>query len=75
MSGEIIGMFIDKAVMVLVGLWCVYQGYLRTPPEEPKQAEWHRRFRTFFRIGGPLLVLIGVALVVMELCEYYEVAP
>jgi hypothetical protein len=56
--------YVDQLIMLLVGVYAsgVGFGWFPSPAKGPKAADWNTRFGRYFKIIGPLLVLIALAL-------------
>jgi hypothetical protein len=61
------GALVNAAIPFLVGIYCLLVGFRiigSKPGENPKFDAMHARFGTFFKIAGPVLMLIAVILLV-----------
>lgn len=59
MGAELTADLVDKGIMFGAGILATYLGFVNTNPR-------YRRFRTFFRVGGPALMIIAILLFVAE---------
>jgi hypothetical protein len=60
---------VNAAIPFLVGVFCLLVGFRvigSKPGVNPKFDAMHARFGTFFKIAGPVLMIIAIALLVME---------
>jgi hypothetical protein len=59
---------INAAIPFLVGVFCLLIGFRvigSKPGVDPKFDAMHARFGTFFKLAGPVLMVIAIALFVM----------
>jgi hypothetical protein len=63
MTPNMIAALVDGAIPLLGGIYCTLLGFrvVGKPPGASEEYDaWHRRFGTFFRVGGPFLILFGL---------------
>jgi len=61
--------YIDQIIMFLVGVWATGVGYGFLPAlgkDAAAKEQWKARFEKLFKVIGPLLMAIAVALVAMQ---------
>ena len=62
---------IDGLIFVVLGAWCLLVGLgkVRISKNAESGATWLQRWGLAFRIGGPLLILLGIAKIVAGLAR------
>jgi hypothetical protein len=60
---------IDGLILVILGAWCLLVGLgkVRVSKSPQAGAAWLQKWGLAFRIGGPVLVLAGLAKIVVGL--------
>ena len=56
-----IGIIVFGAYFVLIGLEKV-----KVSKNPEKNAEWVKKYGAFFKIGGPIMIVIGIALLFLK---------
>jgi hypothetical protein len=56
-------MNLESIISLLAGIYCTLVGFrIVAPGKNPERnEEWLRKFGTLMKIGGPLLILFGIA--------------
>jgi hypothetical protein len=78
MNPHLTGALVDGAIPVAAGLYLTLLGYRvvgKKPGESEKYDRWHARFGRFFKVGGPLLILITVVRLAAELFGHIGGTP
>jgi hypothetical protein len=64
------GSFVNSAIPFCVGIYCLLVGFRvvgSKPGVNPKYDQWHERFGLFFKIAGPVLMVVGVIYLAIDL--------
>jgi hypothetical protein len=69
-EAETVGALVNAAIPFFVGIYCLLVGFRvvgSKPGVNPKYDQWHERFGLFFKIAGPVLMLVGVGYLLIDL--------
>ncbi len=62
------GSLVNAAIPFFVGIFLLLVGFRvigKKPGEDPKFDEWHARFGVFFKVAGPVLIVLAVFYLVL----------
>jgi hypothetical protein len=62
------GALVNAAIPFCVGIYCLLVGFRivgKKAGDDPKFDEWHARFGVFFKVAGPILMILGIIFLVM----------
>lgn len=65
---------INYLIMAGVGVWTTLKGfraYGPPPGESPDEDRFHDRYGRSFKIGGPILIVGGLAMALMKWMRYW----
>jgi hypothetical protein len=60
---EFMGALVNAAIPFAVGVYCLLVGFRvigKKPGADPKFDAWHARFGIFFKVAGPILILLAI---------------
>jgi hypothetical protein len=63
------GPLVNAAIPFFVGIYCLLVGFRvvgSKPGVNPKYDQWHGRFGIFFKIAGPVLMVLGIFYLVID---------
>jgi hypothetical protein len=63
------GSLVNAAIPFFVGVYCLLVGFRvvgSKPGVNPKYDQWHERFGLFFKIAGPVLMVVGILYLVID---------
>jgi hypothetical protein len=64
-SPQTVGALVDSAIPFAAGLYCTLVGYgvvsASRSPESVKYQEWRKKYGTFMKWGGPLMMFFAIA--------------
>jgi hypothetical protein len=73
MTSDVIAVLVDKGITVFAGLFFTLMGFRivgKKPGESASYDEHMSKFGRLYRIVGPMLIIIGVVLAVVQLSSH-----
>jgi hypothetical protein len=67
-EAKLMGVLVNAAIPFLVGIFCLLVGFRvigSKPGVDAKFDAMHARFGTFFKVAGPVLMIIAIVLLAM----------